>query len=134
MFFFLEAAKVRLLDFKKYVVETSERVKAAALAEAERRDRPVVYLTSSATSKEDLARKLLGLVVIINLSRYNVSILLQPAGKDNAGGLGHEATWLARGALIDTGKAGLSAIPARRGREETDPCAKTGVGLYCRVK
>jgi hypothetical protein len=43
MFFFLEAAKVRLLDFKKYVVETSERIKAAALAEAVKGDRPVLY-------------------------------------------------------------------------------------------
>jgi hypothetical protein len=59
MFFFLEAAKVRLLDYKKYVLETSERVKAAALTEAERFDRPTQYLTSSATSKEDLARELL---------------------------------------------------------------------------
>jgi hypothetical protein len=59
MFFFLEAAKVRLLDFKKYVVETSERVREAALAEAARGGRPVRYLASSGTSKEDLARELL---------------------------------------------------------------------------
>jgi hypothetical protein len=32
-----------LLDFKKYVVETSERIKAAALAEAVKGDRPVLY-------------------------------------------------------------------------------------------
>jgi hypothetical protein len=59
MFFFLEAAKVRLLDFKKYVVETSERIKAAALAEAVKGDRPVLYLASSRSSKEELARQLL---------------------------------------------------------------------------
>jgi hypothetical protein len=59
MFFFLEAAKVRLLDFGKFALTTSERVKQAALAEAERRNRPVRYLPSSATSKEEVARKLL---------------------------------------------------------------------------
>ena len=59
MFFFLQAAKVRLLDFKDYVVETSERVKAAALSEAEKRHRPVLYLPSSKTDKERLAKGLL---------------------------------------------------------------------------
>jgi len=59
MFFFLEAAKVRLLDFKKYVVATSQSIKEAALAEAIRSGRPVQYLTSSSASKEDLARHLL---------------------------------------------------------------------------
>jgi hypothetical protein len=59
MFFFLQAAKVRLLDFKDYVLETSERVKAAALDEANKRDRPVQYLPSSKTDKEGLARELL---------------------------------------------------------------------------
>lgn len=59
MSFFLKAASIRLLDFKDYVVETSARVKAAVLAEAERCERPVLYLTSSAASKEKLARKLL---------------------------------------------------------------------------
>ena len=60
MYFFLEAARMRLLDFKKYVTATSQRLKEAALAEAIRGNRPVVYLESSATSKEELARKLLG--------------------------------------------------------------------------
>jgi hypothetical protein len=59
MFFFLEAARMRLLDFKKYVTTTSQRLKEAALAEAIRGNRPVVYLESSATSKEELAGKLL---------------------------------------------------------------------------
>ena len=44
MFNFLCRAGVRLLDFKDYVVETSERVKAAAFAEAEKLSRPVEYL------------------------------------------------------------------------------------------
>ena len=56
---FLSRANVRLLDFKKLALETSERVKKAALAEAERRGRPVRYLESSRTSKEELARRLL---------------------------------------------------------------------------
>lgn len=59
MFFFLERAGVRLLDFKKYVLATSERVIEASLAEARRADRPILYLHSSAVSKEDLARRIL---------------------------------------------------------------------------
>jgi hypothetical protein len=59
MFHFLEHAGVRLLDFKKYVLSTSERVKAAALDEVRKLGRPQMYLHSSGTSKEDLARKLL---------------------------------------------------------------------------
>jgi hypothetical protein len=59
MFFFLEAAKVRLLDYKQFVMATSERIKAAVLAEAIRGGRPVRYLESSTVSKEDLARRLL---------------------------------------------------------------------------
>jgi hypothetical protein len=59
MFFFLEAARVRLLDFKKYVTATSHRLKEASLAEAIRGNRPIKYLESSAESKEDLARKML---------------------------------------------------------------------------
>ena len=49
MFFFLERAGVRLLDFKDFVVSTSERVKQAAFAEAQRLGRPVRYLESSTT-------------------------------------------------------------------------------------
>ena len=59
MFNFLTRAGIRLLDFKNYVSKTSERVKDAALAEAEKQRRPVVYLESPKTSKEDLAKKLL---------------------------------------------------------------------------
>ncbi|HXQ21061.1 MAG TPA: hypothetical protein VN812_05260, partial [Candidatus Acidoferrales bacterium] len=59
MHVFLARAKVRLLDFKHFALRTSERVKEAALAEAERRARPVLYLSSSGASKEDLARQLL---------------------------------------------------------------------------
>ena len=59
MFNFLTRAGVRLLDFKDYVSKTSERVKEAALAEAEKQQRPVEYLESPKTSKEDLAKRLL---------------------------------------------------------------------------
>jgi hypothetical protein len=55
----LSRAGVRLLDFKHYVHKTSERIKAASLKEAVDHDRPVRYLTSSRTSKEELARTLL---------------------------------------------------------------------------
>lgn len=59
MFRFLQRVGVRLLDFKDYVVKTSERVKDAAIAEAEKLARPVEYLESPKTSKEDLAKRLL---------------------------------------------------------------------------
>jgi hypothetical protein len=59
MFAFLSRAGVRLLDFKGFVQKTSDRVKEASLAEAERYGRPVRYLESSKISKEDLARQLL---------------------------------------------------------------------------
>jgi hypothetical protein len=59
MAIFLGRAKVGLLGFKDFALRTSERVKEAALAEANKRKRPVVYVESASTSKEDLARKLL---------------------------------------------------------------------------
>jgi hypothetical protein len=55
----LARSGLRLLEFKEFARETSECVKRESLAEAERRGRPVVYLESSRTSKEDLARRLL---------------------------------------------------------------------------
>lgn len=59
MFSFLERAGIRLLDFKNFVLGTSERVKAAAFAEAKRLGRPTRYLESSRADKEQLARQLL---------------------------------------------------------------------------
>ena len=59
MAFFLKKAGVRLLDFKKFVFTTSEQLKAAALADAERLGRPIQFLERSSISKEDLARHLL---------------------------------------------------------------------------
>ena len=59
MFRFLERAGIRLLDFKEYVRTTTEQLKAAALADVRKLGRPEIYLGSSKTSKEDLARKVL---------------------------------------------------------------------------
>ena len=59
MFFFLERAGVRLLGFKDFVTRTSERVKQAAYAEAERLGRPVRYLESSEWDKEKIAEGVL---------------------------------------------------------------------------
>lgn len=59
MFYFLNRVGVRLLDFKDYVLATSEKVKAAAVAEAEKLARPIEYLDSPKTSKEEFAKKLL---------------------------------------------------------------------------
>jgi hypothetical protein len=58
MFFFLEAAKVRLLDFKDFVLRTTDQLKQASLAVARQFNRPVLYLESP-TDKEKLARRLL---------------------------------------------------------------------------
>ena len=59
MYSFLTRAGVRLLDFKSFVLKTSEAVKEATLAEARKRERPIRYLESSRISKEDFARTLL---------------------------------------------------------------------------
>jgi hypothetical protein len=59
MYFFLNASKVRLLDFKNFAVVTTERLKETSLAEARKLDRPVRYLDSSKVDKEDLAKQLL---------------------------------------------------------------------------
>ena len=56
---FLQRSGVRLLDFGKFAQATTERVKEAALAEATEHGRPVLYLNSPRTSKEELARDLL---------------------------------------------------------------------------
>lgn len=56
---FLARSGIRLLDFRAFAIKTSDRVKAAALAVAEREGRPVRYLESPKISKEDLARQLL---------------------------------------------------------------------------
>jgi hypothetical protein len=55
---FLHRAGVRLLDFKKYVVATSEQIKEASLRAASNAGRPIRYLQSAAIDKEALAREL----------------------------------------------------------------------------
>ncbi len=59
MFYFLQRAGIRLLDFKEYVRTTTKQIKAATLADVRNLGRPELYLGSSKTSKEDVARKLL---------------------------------------------------------------------------
>jgi len=56
---FLQSAGVRLLDFKQYVLATSERVKDASLRVAVEQRRPIRYLESARVDKEALARQLL---------------------------------------------------------------------------
>ena len=55
---FLSKAGVRLLDFKSFVLSTSERVKEAALRSTREAKRPIRYLESSHIDKEDMARGL----------------------------------------------------------------------------
>jgi hypothetical protein len=59
MYTFLKKAGVRLLDFKKYVLATSERVKEACLREAVEGERPVRYIQAASVDKEAFARRLL---------------------------------------------------------------------------
>lgn len=59
MYFFLERAGVRLLDFKDFVTRTSDRVKQAAYAEATKLGRPIRYLESSGWDKEKIAERML---------------------------------------------------------------------------
>lgn len=56
---FLNSVGVRLLDFKPYVLTTSERVKDASLRVATEQQRPIRYLESARIDKEALARQLL---------------------------------------------------------------------------
>jgi len=59
MYAFLCRAGVRLLDFGPFVRRTSDEIKDAALVEAHGSKRPVRYLKSSKTNKEELVRHLL---------------------------------------------------------------------------
>ncbi len=59
MYTFLKRAEVRLLDFKDFVLATSERLKEASLREAVEHQRPIQYLQSATTDKEAVARRLL---------------------------------------------------------------------------
>lgn len=59
MYAFLCRAGVKLLDFKSFVLDASQRVRDAALLAAREQDRPIRYLESSTIDKEALARRLL---------------------------------------------------------------------------
>lgn len=59
MYTFLTRSGVRLIDFKDFVLATSERLKHTCLAEARRSGRPIRYLEASTIDKEALARQLL---------------------------------------------------------------------------
>jgi hypothetical protein len=59
MYYFLESAGILLKDYKPYLNRTTAQLKSASLAEAQELGRPVQYLSSAKTDKEELARKLL---------------------------------------------------------------------------
>ncbi len=59
MYYFLKDAGVQLLDFKRFATKTTAMIKKAALAEADRLERPVKYLTGAKASKDKLAREIL---------------------------------------------------------------------------
>jgi hypothetical protein len=59
MFFFLQRAGVRLVDYRDFVMRTSESIKTAAYTEAARLGRPVRFLEWSRTDKEGLAQQIL---------------------------------------------------------------------------
>ncbi len=56
MMTYLWAARVLLKDFSEHAQEMTRRLKAASAALAGQRDRPIKYLASSATNKEETAR------------------------------------------------------------------------------
>jgi len=55
---YLYAANVLLKDFKAYVQQATDEIRQATLRTAEAAGRPVIYLASSATRKEDVAREI----------------------------------------------------------------------------
>lgn len=59
MFSFLERVQVPLARFRAYVLDVTCKLLAASLAKAESMKRPVIYLDSSATRKEAVARRVL---------------------------------------------------------------------------
>ena len=55
---YLWAVQVRLMDFAEHVLKLTEQVKDASLSLARQIGRPVQYLTSAASNKEDIARRI----------------------------------------------------------------------------
>jgi hypothetical protein len=58
MLSYLYAAKILLKEFKDYAVGVTERIRAASHQLAEEAGRPLMYLNSTAISKEETARKI----------------------------------------------------------------------------
>jgi hypothetical protein len=56
LFMYLCWRKIRLTEFGRFAHHLSEQIKRASLAEATRRQRPIVYLPSSRTNKDATAR------------------------------------------------------------------------------
>ena len=59
MMSFLDRVGISLTGFRNYVLDVTCKVLAASLAKAESLKRPVIYLPSSTTRKEDVARRAL---------------------------------------------------------------------------
>lgn len=59
MYYFLTESDVPLLDYRRYVQRTTDRIRRAAQEESERLGRPLIYLKTSGESKEELARRVL---------------------------------------------------------------------------
>lgn len=55
---YLWAVQVRLTEFAEHVVKLTEQLKDASLSLARQIGRPVQYLTSAASNKEDIARRI----------------------------------------------------------------------------
>lgn len=56
MYNFLSRNNVLLKNFKRFVQQSTEQLKAASVRQAEKTGRPIEYLSSSRTKKEDFAR------------------------------------------------------------------------------
>ena len=55
---YLWAVQVRLTDFAAHALKLTEQLKDASLSLARQSGRPVQYLTSAASNKEDIARQI----------------------------------------------------------------------------
>ena len=85
---FLSVMGVLLKDFGEYVEKTTMRLKEASYETAKRLDRPIIYLPSSNTRKEKLARKTMqtdgikkGLICILTCVEPCISYKVEPNPK-----------------------------------------------------
>lgn len=58
MFDFLQRTRVLLKNFRTYVIEQTKILKEASMQEANRLNRPIIYLDSGKISKENMAREI----------------------------------------------------------------------------